>query len=107
MVFEILWRPVIVLPLVFITCYFIYSYLTAKPDLPDLPWIGVANGQWFARTRARLWATFQYKAAIEEAYENVSGTPSPDHVHGSSLPVFSFSTPRRGSRASSRASLAI
>jgi hypothetical protein len=77
MVFEILWRPVIVLPLVFIACYFVYSYLTAKPDLPDLPWIGVANGQWFARIRARLWATFQYKAAIEEAYEKVSDTPFP------------------------------
>jgi hypothetical protein len=107
MALEILSKPVIVLPLVFVACYFVYTYFTAKPNLPDLPWVGVTDGQWFAKTRARIWATFQYKAAIEEAYETVSCTLPLHHVHGSFLQSVSLSTPRRASRASSRASLAI
>jgi hypothetical protein len=74
MAFEILSKPILVLPLVLVACYSVYTYFTAKSDLPDLPWIGVAKGRWFAKNRARIWATFQYKAAIEEAYENVSCT---------------------------------
>jgi hypothetical protein len=72
MALEILLTPVVVAPLVVVFCYFVYISLTAKSNLPDLPWIGVGEGQWFARTRARIRATFQYKPAIEDAYENVS-----------------------------------
>jgi hypothetical protein len=74
MALEILLTPIVVLPVVLVFCYFVYTYLTAKSNLPDLPWIGVGEGQWFAKTRARFRTTFQYKPAIEDAYENVSCT---------------------------------
>ena len=71
MAIEILLRPVIVLPIILVLCYFVYSYLTTKPNLPDLPWVGARRNQWFAKSRARFRTTFLYKAAIEEAYEEV------------------------------------
>lgn len=72
MTLELVLKPVVVVPFVLIACVFIYTSFTAKPRLPDLPWIGVGKGQWFAKARARIWATFHYKAAVEEAYEKVS-----------------------------------
>jgi hypothetical protein len=103
---ELLSKPVIVFPLVLVACYLVYAYLTAKSNLPDLPWIGVGQGQWFAKTRARIRTTFQYKAAIEDAYDNVSCT-----LARLRRPIFltnvSFSTPKRAFRASYPTSLAI
>lgn len=75
MVFEIFLKPVIALPVILAVCYVIYSYVTAKSNLPDLPWVGVSDGQWFAKGRARIRNTFKFKAAIECAYDDVSFIP--------------------------------
>lgn len=74
MAFEVFFKPILVLPVVLLFCYFAYAHLTSKSNLPDLPWVGVGEGQWFAKISARLRTTFQYKKAIEYAYENVSCT---------------------------------
>jgi hypothetical protein len=75
MAFEIFLRPVIALPVILAVCYFVYAYVTAKSNLPDLPWVGLSDGQWFAKGRARIRNTFKFKAAIECAYDDVSFTP--------------------------------
>lgn len=72
MAFEIFLKPVIALPVILALCYFVYAYVTAKSNLPDLPWIGASDGQWFAKGRARIRNTFKYQAAIQCAYDNVS-----------------------------------
>jgi hypothetical protein len=75
MAFEIFLKPVIALPVILALCYFVYTYVTAKSNLPDLPWIGASDGQWFAKGRARIGNTFKYQAAIQCAYDNVSFNP--------------------------------
>src|ERR1700733_12943259 len=72
MAFEIFLRPVIALPIILAVCYFVYAYVTAKSNLPDLPWVGVSDDQWFAKGRARIRNTFKFKAAIQCAYDEVS-----------------------------------
>lgn len=74
MAFEIFLRPVIALPIILAVCYFVYAYVTAKSNLPDLPWVGVSDGQWFAKGRARIRNTFNFKAAVQCAYDDVSFT---------------------------------
>jgi hypothetical protein len=81
MAFEIFLRPVIALPVILAVCYFVYAYVTAKSNLPDLPWVGLSDGQWFAKGRARIRNTFKFKAAIECAYDDVSFSPPFSELH--------------------------
>src|SRR5947199_4228029 len=74
MAFEIFLRPVIAVPVILAVCYFVYAYVTAESNLPDLPWVGASDGQWFAKGRARIRNTFKYKTAIQCAYDGVSCT---------------------------------
>src|ERR1700722_4046922 len=98
MAFEIFLKPVISLPVILALCYFVYTYVTAKSNLPDLTWVGSRDGQWFAKGRARIRNTFKYKAAIQCAYDNVSFTLF--RVQLEALPNQQFlSTRRRVSRA--------
>src|SRR5438270_11721500 len=71
---EIFLKPVIALPVILALCYFVYAYVTAKSNLPDLPWVGASDGQWFAKGRARIRNTFKFKEAIQCAYDDVSST---------------------------------
>jgi hypothetical protein len=102
MAFEIFLKPVIALPVILALCYFVYAYVTAKSNLPDLPWVGASDGQWFAKGRARIGNTFKYQAAIQCAYDNVSFNPFQSALQA--LPNQQFlSTRRRVSRVSYQA----
>src|SRR4051812_12290914 len=106
MAFEILLRQVIALPIIFFLCYFVYSYLTRKPNLPDLQWVAIRRNQWFVKIRARFPTTFLFKAAIEEAYEQVSFPCCWSSVSLLSDQHGVFSTPKKASHASFPVSLA-
>lgn len=68
---DVLLKPTIGIPIVLLASYVLYSIVFARSDLPDLPWIGEKKGHWFSKTRAKIAATINYRAAIKDAYENV------------------------------------
>ena len=72
MAFEILLKPTVVVPCVLVFCYVAYRAFIVKPEVSALPVINVEEGKWFARARATWKTTFEYRAAIDYAYEAVS-----------------------------------
>ena len=72
MAFEILLKPTVIVPCVLFLFYVTYRAFTVKSEVSALPVINVEEGKWFARARATWKTTFQYRAAIDYAYEAVS-----------------------------------
>lgn len=70
MAFDLLFKPVIAVPVLLIAIYITYSKLTAKSTLPDLPWIGVKN-QSFSKLRARLSSFKDFRAMLDYSNEEV------------------------------------
>lgn len=68
---ELLLQPTIGIPVFVIVFYVVYSLLSSKPNLPDLPWVGIRHES-FAKIRCRWRTTFNYRQSAQDAYNNVS-----------------------------------
>lgn len=64
-------RPTTGIPLLLLSLYAIYSFLASKPNLPDLPWVGLRKER-FAKIRCRWRTTFNYHESVQRAYQEVN-----------------------------------
>lgn len=85
---DVLLRPALLGPAIFLFTYALYSLLFRPTRLPrNIPIIGLKPGEWFPLFRARWRNTLNFKTAVVTAYEQhkqetcilpIAG--SPDHV---------------------------
>jgi hypothetical protein len=68
---DFLFRPSIGFSLLFFVIYATYFRLSSKPNLPEIPWLGLRR-EWFAKLRCRWRTTINYRESIELAYQEVS-----------------------------------
>ncbi len=66
----LLLRPSIGFILLSLCIYAFYRWWISKPDLPDLPWVGLRK-EWFAKIRCRWRTTVSYRDTLQSAYEKV------------------------------------
>ncbi|KAF4499640.1 cycloheximide-inducible CIP70 (cytochrome P450 family) [Fusarium agapanthi] len=67
-VLELLSRPAITAPLVFLASYIMYQLFLKPSNLPDLPIIGARKGDWFPILQAKIRNSLNVKAALNSAY---------------------------------------
>jgi hypothetical protein len=78
--FELIFRPAVAVSLTFLLISAAYRWSLSKPDLPDLPWVGLRN-EWFAKFRCRWRTTIKYREYQQIAYQNVSRRCRIHHSH--------------------------
>lgn len=72
---ELLPRPAVLFPAVFILGFVVYNVFRPIRGLPNIPLVGVRKDEWFPVTRARWRNALDFKAAVIEAQKTFPDEP--------------------------------